>query len=207
MLYSYLFALFSYYYSIRLHYYFILVFSSTSLFVSERSFLHFFFFFFFLMIRPPPRSTLFPYPTLFRSLLQKARSSELLPRSLVDVVMRCLAKKPEDRWASAEELALALEPFTGRGPAIFRLLREARSEEHTSELQSLTNFVCRLLLAKKKDARGRTRRRRSPSSSTPCYASANSPATIASVCSGLRIPVKSISQPATGDGTRLDSDP
>src|SRR5437016_9183289 len=71
------------------------------------------FFFFFLMIRRPPRSTLFPYTTLFRSLLPAGYN------------------------------------FGGRKR---RRLRgeDGRSEEHTSELQSLTNLVCRLLLEKKK---------------------------------------------------------
>src|SRR5690242_21036886 len=73
-----------------------------------------FFFFFFLMIRRPPRSTLFPYTTLFR------------PRP------RPLAGR-EDRLRRGRE--------AGRGH---------RSEEHTSELQSHVNLVCRLLLEKKK---------------------------------------------------------
>src|SRR5262245_65828568 len=72
--------------------------------------------FFFLMIRPPPRSTLFPYTTLFRS-----RHPGLL----------------EDRGGAAR----------ARVPA----LRPSRSEEHTSELQSLRHLVCRLLLEKKKN--------------------------------------------------------
>src|SRR2546430_11209888 len=74
-----------------------------------------FFFFFFLMIRRPPRSTLFPYTTLFRS-----RPSGDHPR-------------PAD----------LRPPGMGR-----RAMR--RSEEHTSELQSQSNLVCRLLLEKKK---------------------------------------------------------
>src|SRR5688572_33416577 len=78
--------------------------------------LFFFFFFFFLMIRRPPRSTLFPYTTLFRSALV-----------LGDV-------------GDALEVA-GLE--TAR-------VRSERSEEHTSELQSQSNLVCRLLLEKKK---------------------------------------------------------
>src|SRR4249919_4079150 len=69
------------------------------------------FFFFFLMIRRPPRSTLFPYTTLFRSNIR--------------------ARSP--RWT----------------PLPCRLAR-LRSEEHTSELQSRENLVCRLLLEKKK---------------------------------------------------------
>src|SRR5437867_6703204 len=72
-------------------------------------------FFFFLMLRPPPRSTLFPYTTLFRS---------LHPVSHSDFVERLLD---------------ALLALGGR-----------RSEEHTSELQSPYDLVCRLLLEKKK---------------------------------------------------------
>src|SRR6516165_12798762 len=73
----------------------------------------FFIFFFFLMIRQPPRSTLFPYTTLFRSSGQ----------------WHALRKRD---WRS-ERCALV-----------------SRSEEHTSELQSQSNLVCRLLLEKKK---------------------------------------------------------
>src|SRR5215469_17634712 len=72
------------------------------------------FLFFFLMIRRPPRSTLFPYTTLFRSALAVVR-------------------------------VFRLQPLQVRGP-----LRERRSEEHTSELQSRRDRVCRLLLEKKK---------------------------------------------------------
>src|SRR2546423_10333030 len=72
--------------------------------------------FFFLMIRRPPRSTLFPYTTLFRS-----RSG------------------------------LALPEQRDRGPYGPGDLRGSRSEEHTSELQSLAYLVCRLLLEKKKN--------------------------------------------------------
>src|SRR5260370_28592495 len=78
-------------------------------------------FFFFLMIRRPPRSTLFPYTTLFRSILP-LRSHPVPP----DRISRCAR---------------------GRGPIV---RRSDRSEEHTSELQSHLNLVCRLLLEKKK---------------------------------------------------------
>src|SRR2546430_3567807 len=88
-----------------------------------------FFFFFFLMIRRPPRSTLFPYTTLFRS-----RTSALHPASSSSF----LSPAPPPRWARSP-LAFPLE-FSG----------VVRSEEHTSELQSQSNLVCRLLLEKKK---------------------------------------------------------
>src|SRR2546429_5898164 len=81
-------------------------------------------FFFFLMIRRPPRSTLFPYTTLFRS-LSRGRTNE-------------------HRRA---ERSLRLDPAQAR----LRDRRGARrSEEHTSELQSRLHLVCRLLLEKKK---------------------------------------------------------
>src|SRR5256885_8369811 len=71
-------------------------------------------FFFFLMIRRPPRSTLFPYTTLFRSLTEQKDDPVL------------------------------------RARATWQMARIQRSEEHTSELQSPCNLVCRLLLEKKK---------------------------------------------------------
>src|SRR6266550_8219498 len=85
-------------------------------------------FFFFLMIRRPPRSTLFPYTTLFRS------HHELLVADLqIDVF---------DRVHAVVELVDALE--------------DDRSEEHTSELQSRLHLVCRLLLEKKKKKKKNT---------------------------------------------------
>src|SRR5687767_15529148 len=85
---------------------------------------------FFLMIRRPPRSTLFPYTTLFRS-------DQLL------------------RWVALHEMTHALQfggvPWLREYLAgMLRELLDARSEEHTSELQSLAYLVCRLLLEKKK---------------------------------------------------------
>src|SRR5260370_15356986 len=92
--------------------------------------------FFFLMIRRPPRSTLFPYTTLFRSPPRH-------PRGLPDVV-------PSVRAAAT--LAGVGVPS---GPLRFRAaVLGGRSEEHTSELQSHLNLVCRLLLEKKKASRG-----------------------------------------------------
>src|SRR2546430_13496063 len=79
-----------------------------------------FFFFFFLMIRRPPRSTLFPYTTLFRS------------------PWACECASPFE-WP----VPIGPFPFTDAGCG-------SRSEEHTSELQSQSNLVCRLLLEKKK---------------------------------------------------------
>src|SRR2546430_12740467 len=73
------------------------------------------------MIRRPPRSTLFPYTTLFRSLTCSGEAYSAVPRKLPTVVSEGMACK-----------------------------RTMRSEEHTSELQSQSNLVCRLLLEKKK---------------------------------------------------------
>src|SRR5256885_6792901 len=78
-------------------------------------------FFFFLMIRRPPRSTLFPYTTLFRSVPERLRASP---------GCRGVGDKREGQVSGC--------------------MRIKRSEEHTSELQSPCNLVCRLLLEKKK---------------------------------------------------------
>src|SRR6266853_1395204 len=82
--------------------------------------MYFFFFFFFLMIRRPPRSTLFPYTTLFRS-----------------------SRAPGRRRQAAGRVATCARSCAGRAGS-------SRSEEHTSELQSQSNLVCRLLLEKTK---------------------------------------------------------
>src|SRR2546430_12577496 len=99
-------------------------------------------FFFFLMIRRPPRSTLFPYTTLFRS-------QEILPRQEAVLFVQ--------RVAGPRQLGLDLLRGDARLPG-----RPARSEEHTSELQSQSNLVCRLLLEKKKNRHARSTRHRSP---------------------------------------------
>src|SRR5258705_9618843 len=78
------------------------------------------FFFFFLMIRRPPRSTLFPYTTLFRS-------------AGCRYALATVSYRPLRGWLAAPRGSLP-----------------RRSEEHTSELQSLRHLVCRLLLEKKK---------------------------------------------------------
>src|SRR6267143_2770954 len=79
------------------------------------------FFFFFLMIRRPPRSTLFPYTTLFRSI-------------------------DDDRWFDEAHVGTGESGELARDP----IADVDRSEEHTSELQSQFHLVCRLLLEKKK---------------------------------------------------------
>src|SRR2546430_14962396 len=91
--------------------------------------MHLFFFFFFLMIRRPPRSTLFPYTTLFRSDIEwLQREMGRAPQTPVTVDV----EKQEVRFG------------------------DRRSEEHTSELQSQSNLVCRLLLEKKKKQKYRS---------------------------------------------------
>src|SRR2546430_7744057 len=81
------------------------------------------------MIRRPPRSTLFPYTTLFRSLEERAAS---------------LARRSIKREAKVFALDLAIRMMD-----LTTLEGQDRSEEHTSELQSQSNLVCRLLLEKK----------------------------------------------------------
>src|SRR3712207_7163164 len=90
---------------------------------------------FFLMIRRPPRSTLFPYTTLFRS-QQDMKSRTLKPTAPKKVVRRGGGAVP------------VLVPRTNHQVRVPLLGR--RSEEHTSELQSRQYLVCRLLLEKKK---------------------------------------------------------
>src|SRR5688572_31701788 len=80
------------------------------------------------MIRRPPRSTLFPYTTLFRSTINFA------------FISRVIEAQPDQRRDEGGKLYHRSEP-------------EVRSEEHTSELQSQSNLVCRLLLEKKKKKR------------------------------------------------------
>src|SRR5258706_9983698 len=105
---------------------------------------HFFIFFFFLMIRRPPRSTLFPYTTLFRSHYHDADNVLTDPFPTV-------GGKTTTR---SFDIPLGYTRSFGKLNNIFRVdynrSRISRSEEHTSELQSLTNLVCRLLLEKKK---------------------------------------------------------
>src|SRR2546421_1474653 len=94
------------------------------------------------MIRRPPRSTLFPYTTLFRSDLRAPLKTS--PR-LQNPHSALRLKVP---FAQTDRL---LAPDVGREQPVG--LREGRSEEHTSELQSRSDLVCRLLLEKKKKRR------------------------------------------------------
>src|SRR2546430_12892331 len=96
------------------------------------------FFFFFLMIRRPPRSTLFPYTTLFRSFVDEGDDGKVRGDDAAELL--------------GYELQLArhgpLDISERNGGELLR------SEEHTSELQSQSNLVCRLLLEKKKNCAG-----------------------------------------------------
>src|SRR5205814_10174435 len=94
---------------------------------------------FFLMLRRPPRSTLFPYTTLFRSILQLLGNAPLR-RELRE---RGIERAKQYRWQRSAKLMTELLFEASRG----------RSEEHTSELQSLRHLVCRLLLEKKKNSK------------------------------------------------------
>src|SRR2546430_7778250 len=103
-----------------------------------------FLFFFFLMIRRPPRSTLFPYTTLFRSSVgsQGAARNVSTLRVGADRSWRSQEHSADGGVAWVWRIRSIAPPHCGRGLG--------RSEEHTSELQSQSNLVCRLLLEKKK---------------------------------------------------------
>src|SRR5258707_10764585 len=104
-------------------------------------------FFFFLMIRRPPRSTLFPYTTLFRSVPPK--TGGFLLRGTEDLVLEFLHRGDERLRRRGREQRLALRGLLDQA-APQREALFARSEEHTSELQSRQYLLCRLLLEKKK---------------------------------------------------------
>src|SRR2546422_8220470 len=95
------------------------------------------FFFFFLMIRRPPRSTLFPYTTLFRSVVE--HDEPIRGDSSMEALAKLMPAFQEFRSMTA-----------GNAPGL-------RSEEHTSELQSRLHLVCRLLLEKKKRSTSQAR--------------------------------------------------
>src|SRR5256885_11749682 len=101
------------------------------------------------MIRRPPRSTLFPYTTLFRSVGAQTRTRPSLSSRLLEKGRRCRhrvdQRHPGDRHSGRE----GGQEARRQGP-VENDKDAARSEEHTSELQSPCNLVCRLLLEKKK---------------------------------------------------------
>src|SRR2546427_6115613 len=100
-----------------------------------------FFPFFFLMIRRPPRSTLFPYTTLFRSW-----PGEVVERR---IYLTWLASR--DPWFMLRTIPGTVRGVGGSVVPSSLPANPVRSEEHTSELQSQSNLVCRLLLEKKKN--------------------------------------------------------
>src|SRR5690606_41956515 len=99
----------------------------------------------FVMIRRPPRSTLFPYTTLFRS---RGKIGFTKVNRLEDISVEVINDAPlldqflDEEWGGANEIHLLSNGLLG--------VLGHRSEEHTSELQSRENLVCRLLLEKKK---------------------------------------------------------
>src|SRR3712207_8770596 len=101
------------------------------------------------MIRRPPRSTLFPYTTLFRSLSGIASGGAILAQGASLVVVY------ENGGDATRDIVLydGNEVIDGSGDVVTTTL--GRSEEHTSELQSRQYLVCRLLLEKKKPRRNR----------------------------------------------------
>src|SRR5437016_9394260 len=100
------------------------------------------------MIRRPPRSTLFPYTTLFRSdlIVFGKRAGEFAAKFAKENLLGKIDDAEIDTHTRE-----ALKPFENSS---------GRSEEHTSELQSLTNLVCRLLLEKKKQKKKRKKKKK-----------------------------------------------
>src|SRR2546430_6889276 len=101
------------------------------------------------MIRPPPRSTLFPYTTLFRSrdrvrvaLAGQLRHPQFLPVLRIECADAPIVRRADDDDAAGRGDRTGAAAAAGVLPAF------GRSEEHTSELQSQSNLVCRLLLEK-----------------------------------------------------------
>src|SRR2546422_6566810 len=99
------------------------------------------------MIRRPPRSTLFPYTTLFRSI--KETADAIVVSGMRDAGYRYVVI--DDCWEVARDGGGTLVADSARFPHGIKALADyVRSEEHTSELQSRLHLVCRLLLEKKK---------------------------------------------------------
>src|SRR5258708_29759466 len=94
------------------------------------------------MIRRPPRSTLFPYTTLFRSMVGHSFGGLILERALTQAMTDFVLRRGSGDGAWADLIV-----FVNSAAAA----SEGRSEEHTSELQSPDHLVCRLLLEKKKN--------------------------------------------------------
>src|SRR5256886_11622615 len=95
------------------------------------------------MIRRPPRSTLFPYTTLFRSAERQIANGYIDPTT-----GQPYANTISPQWTHAD--GTTVDPIGADGLFVMPGVINLRSEEHTSELQSQSNLVCRLLLEKKK---------------------------------------------------------
>src|SRR5690349_23770838 len=100
------------------------------------------------MLRLPPRSTLFPYTTLFRSVLLQNIRAQNIDFALRDRHVFVLSgiERCSDEWRCGDLASLVIEVSIQ-----YRRSHSPRSEEHTSELQSRRDLVCRLLLEKKND--------------------------------------------------------
>src|SRR5205809_5188434 len=94
------------------------------------------------MLRQPPRSTLFPYTTLFRSRSDSRAAGPLSDSGRADIAQRSGLRAHHDRAGERADQAIRRASWICR--------EKCRSEEHTSELQSRLHLVCRLLLEKKK---------------------------------------------------------
>src|SRR5262245_64565771 len=102
------------------------------------------------MMLPPPRPTLFPYTTLFRSF---AQAHEGLRGAVIELLYPSVGATENTILAAVRAKGATLIKNAAIEPEIIDLILflQKRSEEHTSELQSLRHLVCRLLLEKKKD--------------------------------------------------------
>src|SRR5688572_31515637 len=105
-------------------------------------------YFFCLMLRRPPISTLFPYTTLFRSRLMAVQGVVQRDEDVIHVIARRLEDDTHRLRQLSEDI---MDAPLSRGDAPGAMRPPPRSEEHTSELQSQSNLVCRLLLEKKKN--------------------------------------------------------
>src|SRR5437764_8138385 len=100
------------------------------------------------MIRPPPRSTLFPYTTLFRSYATNSAGTGYTSTS--SFTTQGLAAPQGFAASATSTIQVSLTWAASAGADHYEIARSFRSEEHTSELQSPMYLVCRLLLEKKK---------------------------------------------------------
>src|SRR5690349_22824022 len=102
------------------------------------------------MIRRPPRSTLFPYTTLFRSIQRMHCRDFLWEYDLMRDIAGARPIYDELLFRTAQAMYIVSEKIAGDAIRTLQMKFSGRSEEHTSELQSRRDLVCRLLLEKKK---------------------------------------------------------